>query len=96
MVIIPKSVVKRIPYVGPVFSEIKLVMNVKEIIDTKTFIEAAKLITRRFVNECTPPELLIAGKCVMLTGGIIATVASGSNLLIISGTVSTVRSIIQN
>ena len=39
---------------------------------------------------------LIAGKCVMLDGGIVAWVASAGNPLIRSGTISAARSIIRD
>jgi hypothetical protein len=95
MFVIPKSVVKRVPYVGPVISGVGLALDVKEIVETATPIGAAKIIAGRFVTECTPPELLIAGKCVMLAGDIIATVATGGNPLVVSGTVSAARSIVR-
>ena len=93
MVMIPKSIVKRVPYVGPVISGVGFALYVKDIVETATPVGAAKIIAGRLVNECTPPELLIARKCVMLAGGIVATVATGGNPLVISGTVSAVRSI---
>ena len=96
MVIIPTSVIKRVPYVGPVISSAGLVLDVKEIVDNATPVGAAKIIAGRVINECTPPELLIAGKCVMLAEGIVASVATGGNPLILSGTLSAARSIIKN
>lgn len=96
MISIPTSIVKRVPYVGPVVSGIGLAIDVKDIVETTTPVGAAKIIAGRLVNECTPPELLFAGKCVMLTGGIIASVATGGNPLVVSGTVSAARSIIRS
>ena len=96
MFVIPKSVVKRVTYVGPVISGIGLALDVKEIVETATPVGAAKIIVGRFVTECTPPELLIADKCMMLAGGIVATVATGGNPLVISGTVSAARSIVRS
>lgn len=95
MIAIPTSIVKRVPYVGPVVSGVGLALDVKDIVETATPVGAAKIIAGRLVNECTPPELLIAGKCVMLAGGIVASVATGGNPLVISGTVSAVRSIVR-
>ena len=92
---IPAPVVKRVPYVRPVVSGVKLAPDVKDIVETTTPVGATKIIVGRLVNDCTPPELLIAGKCVMLAGGIVASVATGGNPLIISGTVSAARSIIR-
>jgi hypothetical protein len=84
MIAIPTSIVKRVPYVGPVVSGVGLALDVKDIVETVTPVVAAKIIAGRLVNECTPPELLIAGKCVMLAGGIVASVATGGNPLVIS------------
>lgn len=96
MIAIPTSVVKRVLYIGPIISSIGLALDVKEIVDNATPVGAAKIITNHIMNEYTPPELLIANKCVMLAGGIIASVATGGNPLILSGTVSTARSILKN
>lgn len=96
MVTIPRSIVKRVPYVGPAVSAVGLALDVKDIVETATPVGAAKIIGGRLVNECTPPELLIAGKCVMLVGGIVATVATGGNPLVISGTLSAARSIVRD
>ena len=95
MFVISKSVVKPVPYVGPVTSGVELVLNVKDVIENATPVSTAKIIVGRFLNECTPPELLIADKCIMLTGGIIATVATGDNPLVLSGIVSAARSIVR-
>ena len=86
MVAIPKSIVKRVPYVGPVVSAVELALDVKDIVETATPVGAAKIVVGCLVNECTPSELLIGGKCVILAGG---------NPLVISGTVSTARSIVR-
>ena len=95
MIAIPTSIVKRVPYVGPVVSGVGLALDVKDIVETATPVGAAKIIAGRLVNECTPPELLIAGKCVMLAGGIVASVVTGGNPLVISGTVSALHSIVR-
>ena len=60
MVVIPKSIIKRVPYVGPVISGVGLALDVKDIVEASTPVGAAKIIAGRFVHECTPPELLIA------------------------------------
>lgn len=57
---------------------------------------ATKTIGGRLLKECTPPELLIADKCAMLIGGVIALIGSGGNPLIVSGTLSAARSIVKN
>ena len=95
MIAIPTSIVKRVPYVGPVVSGVGLALDVKDIVETTTPVGAAKIIAERLVNECIPSELLIAGKCVMLAGGIVASVATGGNPLVLSGTLSVARSIVQ-
>ena len=44
-------------------------------------IPAVKIIAVRLINECIPSKLLIALKCIMLTEGIIAPVATSVNPL---------------
>lgn len=83
------------PYVGPVISGVGLALDVKDIVESATPVGAAKIIAGRLVTECTPPELLIAGKCVMMVDGDVASVATGGNSLVVSGTVSAVRSILR-
>ena len=96
MFVIPKSVINKMPYVGPALSAVGLTLDVKKIVETATPVGAAKIIARRLVTECTPPELLIAGKCVMLVGGIIATVTTGGNPLVVGSTISVARSIVRD
>ena len=68
---IRSQVIKRVPYVGPVIQGVGLAMDAKEIIESSTPIGATKIIAGRFIKECTPPEIFIAGKCVMFVGGVI-------------------------
>lgn len=96
MILKPTSLAKKVPYIGPAISTVGIVLDVKDIVESSTPLGAAKIIGGRLLKECTPPELLIAGKCVMLTGGIIASVASAGNPLILSGTISAARSIIRD
>jgi len=96
MIVKPTSLAKKIPYIGPVISGVGLALDVKDIVENATPLGAARIIGGRLLKECTPPELLIAGKCVMLTGGVIASVASAGNPLIVSGTISAARSIIRD
>lgn len=96
MITLPSSALKHIPYIGPVIATTGLVLDVTEIIESSTPSGAAKVIAGRIMTECTPPELLIAGKCLMLTGGIIASISTAGNPLVVSGTVSAARSIIRN
>lgn len=95
MIAIPTSIVKRVPYVGPVVSGLGLALDLKDIVETATPVGAAKIIAGRLANECTPPELLIAGKCVMLAGGIVASVSTGGNPLVVGPTISALRSIVR-
>jgi len=93
---ITKKICKRVPYVGPVVSATCLVFDVKEIVQDATPLGASKIIVSRFIKECTPPELFIAGKCLILTGGIIATLATSGNPLIVSTTINAARSIVKD
>lgn len=90
-----RAIIKRTPLLGPVISSASLAYDVKEIVETATPVGAAKIIAGRLINECSPPELLIAGKCVMLVGGIVATVSTGGNPIVLSATLSAFRSIIK-
>ena len=62
MIAIPTSIVKRVPYVGPVVSGVGLALDVKAIVETATPVGAAKIIAGRLVNECTPPRIADRGK----------------------------------
>lgn len=91
-----EPLVKRIPYIGTVLSTVGLVIDVKDIVESSTPMGAAKTIGSRFLKECTPPELFVAGKCLMLIGGVIASVGSAGNPLVVSGTISAARSVIKD
>ena len=91
-----QSLAKRVPYIGPVISTVGLVIDVKDIIEVSTPMGATKTIGGRFLKECSPPELFIAGKCIMLIGGVIASVGSGGNPLVVSGTITAARSIVKD
>jgi len=93
---ITTCIVKHVPYIGPVISMAGLALDVKEIIEIATLVGAAKIITGRLLNECTPPELLIGGKCVMLVGSVVASIATGGSLLVITRVISAARSIIRD
>lgn len=47
MISIPTSIVKRVPYVGPVVSGVGLALDVKDIVETATPVGAAKVIAGR-------------------------------------------------
>lgn len=89
------SLIKRAPYVGSVISSVGLALDIRDIVETSTPIGAAKIVGGRFLKECTPPEIFIAGKCVMLIGGVVASIGSGGNPLVV-GTISAARSIIKD
>ena len=57
IITIPKSIVTRVPYVGPVVSGVGLALDVKDIVESATPIGAAKIIAGRLINECTPPRI---------------------------------------
>ena len=95
MVTIPTSIVKRVPYLGPVISGVGLILDVKDIVETATPVNAAKIIAGCLVNECTPSKLLIAGKCFMLVGSRIVSVNTSGNLLLVSSTLPAARSIVR-
>lgn len=44
MIAIPESVVKRVPYIGPVVSSVGLALDVKEIVENSTPIVRQKLL----------------------------------------------------
>jgi len=79
-----------------VISTVGLAIDVKDIVENSTPIGAAKTIGNRLLKECTPAELFLAGKCVMLVGGVIASFGSGGNPLVVSGTMSALRSIVRD
>ena len=73
-----------------------LVLNVKDIVESTTPVGTSKIILKRFINECIPPRLILAGKCVMLTGGLVAYINIDSNSLIVNETISAARAIVQS
>ena len=93
---ITSKVIKRVPYVGPVIQGVGIALDTKEIIESSTPLGAAKIISGRFLKECTPPDFFVAGKCVMFLGGVVASVSTGGNPLVVSGTMSAARSIIKD
>ena len=52
---ITSKVIKRIFYVGPVIQGVGIALDAKEIIESSTPLGAAKIISGRFIKECTPP-----------------------------------------
>ena len=47
------SLIKRVPYIGPVVSSVGLALDIKDIVETSTPIGAAKIVGGRFLKECT-------------------------------------------
>ena len=93
--VMENPVVKRVPYVGPLIGGIGLAMDLKDIAENATPLGVVKTVGGRLLKECTPPEVFIAGKCVMLAGGVIASISTGGNPVIVSGTIGAARSIIK-
>ena len=50
MIAFPNSIVKRVPYVGPVVSGVGLALDVKEIVETATPVGAVTVIAGRLIN----------------------------------------------
>ena len=96
LILIGQTMIRRVPYVGPVIGGVGLALDVKDIVESSTPIGAAKIIGGRLLKECTPPEIFIAGKCVFLIGGVVASVSTGGNPLVVSGTISAARSIVKD
>ena len=90
-----EPLIKRVPYVGPVIATAGLALDVKDIVESSTPLGATKTIVSRLLKDCTPPELFITEKCIMLLGGMIASFGSGGNPLVVSGTISAARSIVR-
>ena len=59
-------------------------------------VEALKIIVARIIKECTPREVYITGKCIMLVGILIETIYSGGTPLVFAFTITILRSIIRN
>lgn len=81
---------------GPVIQGVGIALDAKEIIENSTPLGAAKIISGRFIKECSPPEIFIAEKCVMFLESVITSVSTGGNPLLVSGTMSAARSIIKD
>lgn len=77
MVRIPRAVVQRIPLIGPTVGVVGIAIDLKEIAESVTPLGVAKIVGVRVYKECTPPELWITGKCLMLAGGGISSISTG-------------------
>lgn len=89
---ITSKLIKRVLYLGPVIQGIEIALDAKKIIESSTQIGVTKTISGRFLKDCTPSEILIAGKCLMLLGGVVGSVNTTGNPLVVSGTMSATRS----
>lgn len=61
-----------------------------------TIIVGLKKIALQILKDCTPPEVYMSGKYVMFISGLIASVSTGGNLLVIEDTLLAAHSIIQD
>lgn len=95
MIAIPTLIIKRVFYVGPFVGVVGLTLYVKDIVENETPVGAAKIILGRAVKKCTPLELLVTSKCVMLAGGVIATFATKGNPLAISAILTAPRLVVR-
>ena len=96
MIDIPKSIVKRIPYVAPITSTIGISLDVKEILESSSSPFAGlKFVGKRFAYKCKPPELFLAGKYLMVASGVAASFYSVGNPLIVSAAISSLRALIK-
>ena len=87
---------KEIPYVSPITSTIGISLDIKEILESSTSPFATlKFVGKRFTHECTPPELFIVGKCLMVASGVAASFYSGGNPLIVKAAISSLRALIK-
>ena len=93
---IPTGVVSKLPCVGSAAQGVGIILDAKEIIDNSIPLGAVKILGSRVAKACVPPELYIRGKCVMLVGGVIATISTVGNPIVLSGTMSAFRSIIKD
>lgn len=70
MVSIPKSTVKSIaekaPLIGPIVGGVGVASDVIDIAQSSTPLGAAKKIGSRLIQQCTPPEIYLTGKCLWL------------------------------
>ena len=66
---VTQTMIRCVPYIGPLVGGVGLAPDVKDIVESSTPVGAAKVIGGRLLKECTPPEILLAGKCVFLVGG---------------------------
>ena len=52
---ITSKIVKRVPYLGPLIQGVGIALDAKEIIENSTPLGGAKIISGRFIKECTLP-----------------------------------------
>ena len=85
---ITSKLIKRVPYLRPIIQGIEINLDAKKIIESSTPLGATKIVTGRFFKDYTPSEILLAGKCLIPLGGVIASVGTTGNLLVVSRTMS--------
>jgi len=91
-----ETVMTKIHYVGPALRGVDIALDVTKIIQESTPSGAVKTIKKQILLECTPPELILGGKCLMMISGIAASIGSGGNPIILLGTLSAIWSVIKN
>ncbi len=57
---ITSQVMKKAPYIGPIFQGVGVAMDLGEILEDSTPLGAAKIVASRLAKECTPPEIFLA------------------------------------
>lgn len=78
---------------GPIIQGVAL--DTKEIIESSTPLDVARIVLGRFIKECPPPETFVFEKCVQFLGTIVVSISTGGNLLFVSGVMSAPGSIIK-
>lgn len=90
-----KCITTAAPFVPPIMNTMGLGMDTKEIVASATFLEGVKIVGSRFASACTPPNLYYGGTCIMFVSGAFATITSGGNLILLTGTLTAARAIIR-
>lgn len=90
-----KSVVQKVPYVGPIAGGVGIALDIKEVAENSTPIGVVKTVGVRFIKECTPPEIYYTGKCLWFIGSVVTSIYTGGNPMAVSAAASAARSIIR-
>ena len=95
MIHIPKSIIKKLLYVGPIIESEGIALDIKDIVESSTSVGAVKTILTRGLQKCTPPEFYFGEKCAMPAGVLIASIATGVNPIVLGRLLSADRSIVR-